>query len=175
MCNVSTRVLGTVDYKKARYIILPEHAVKQALFADSKAERTANTMTIQMSQTSMRVRQSRGGHVMDEPGGLPQELVVGQSSFITTNVFAHFQYRFESQRRRLRAIRLCALPNGRLQHVYNPDESRTIWKAGRNAPSLGESFRVRVSFGLLSELARWRVQLIQYDKDGRPLESPWRE
>ncbi len=47
-----------------------------------------------------------------------------------------------------------------LQERYNPDEHKTIWRAGRNAPTLGEEFRVRLSFQLLKEKAHWRVQTI---------------
>ena len=34
--NVQQRIYGNVDYKRARYIILPEKTVRQALFIDSK-------------------------------------------------------------------------------------------------------------------------------------------
>ncbi len=37
--NMQQRVYGTVDYKRARYIILPEKTVRQALFIESKAEK----------------------------------------------------------------------------------------------------------------------------------------
>ena len=37
--NVQQRIYGNVDYKRARYIILPEKTVRQALFIDSKAEK----------------------------------------------------------------------------------------------------------------------------------------
>lgn len=47
--NVPQRIFGNVDYKKARYIILPEQTVRQALFVDSKAEKESRTATIQMS------------------------------------------------------------------------------------------------------------------------------
>ena len=57
--NISQRIFGTVDYKKARYIILPDQTVRQALFLDSKAEKSNSTATMQMSQTSMAVRQRR--------------------------------------------------------------------------------------------------------------------
>ena len=59
--NVQQRVYGTVDYKKARYVILPDQTVRQALFIDSKAEKENRSATIQMSQTSMWVRQRRSG------------------------------------------------------------------------------------------------------------------
>ena len=51
--NVPQRIYGTVDYKKARYVILPDQTIRQALFIDSKAEKTNRTATIQMSQTSL--------------------------------------------------------------------------------------------------------------------------
>jgi len=50
--NVPQRIFGTVDYKKARYIILPDQTIRQALFVDSKAEKENRTATIQMSQSS---------------------------------------------------------------------------------------------------------------------------
>jgi len=63
---VQQRVYGTVDYKKARYVILPEQTVRQALFIDSKAEKENRSATIQMSQTSMWVRQRRSGAEVNE-------------------------------------------------------------------------------------------------------------
>lgn len=51
--NIQQRIFGTVDYKRARYIILPERMVRQALFIDSKAEKENRTATIQMSQTEL--------------------------------------------------------------------------------------------------------------------------
>ena len=50
--NVPQRIYGTVDYKKARYVILPDQTVRQALFIESKAEEEHRSATIQMSQTS---------------------------------------------------------------------------------------------------------------------------
>jgi hypothetical protein len=44
--NVQQRIFGTVDYKKARYIILPDQMIRQALFIDSKAEKDNRTATI---------------------------------------------------------------------------------------------------------------------------------
>ena len=32
--NVPQRIYGTVDYKKARYVILPDQTIRQALFID---------------------------------------------------------------------------------------------------------------------------------------------
>lgn len=50
--------------------------------------------------------------------------------------------------------------NGLLQAKYNPTSTDTIWLAGRNAPTLGEDFRVRLSFARLKDKAPWRVQRI---------------
>jgi hypothetical protein len=47
-----------------------------------------------------------------------------------------------------------------LQDRYNPNPKDSIWIAGRNAPTLGEEFRVRLSFHRLKEKANWRVQSI---------------
>ena len=47
-----------------------------------------------------------------------------------------------------------------LQDRYNPSALNTIFTAGPNAPSLGEEFRKRLSFRLLQEKAKWRVQKI---------------
>ncbi|MGB0766667.1 MAG: SfiI family type II restriction endonuclease [Phycisphaeraceae bacterium] len=175
MCNTPQRVLGTVDYKKARYVVLPEHATRQALFADSKAERTANSLTIQMSQTSLNVLQERAGDTTDVAGHLPKELVIGSCHYLTSTIFAHFHYREVESGRQLRAIRLCALPNGHLQEKYNPGPDESIWLAGRDAPTLGEAFRVRISFKKLRSKAPWRVQVIEYDDRGRIQKPRWQE
>jgi len=55
--QVQQRILGNVDYRKARYIILSEFSVRQALFVDSKAEKSKSSATMQMSQLGMAVRQ----------------------------------------------------------------------------------------------------------------------
>jgi hypothetical protein len=60
----------------------------------------------------------------------------------------------------LKSIIVAAVPNGMLQDRYNPDPHDTIWIAGRNAPSLNEEFRVRLSFSQLKRKAVWRVQTI---------------
>jgi hypothetical protein len=84
-------VYGNVDYKRARYIILPEEIIRQALFVDSKAEK----------------------------------------------------------------------------------EGRTAWLAGRNAPSLGEDFRVRLAFSELKKRSRWRVQHIEYEPQDQSVRGRW--
>ena len=57
---IPVRLFGKIDYKRARYVFHPEHSIRQALFVDSKAEKTegARTITIQTAQTSMRIKQN---------------------------------------------------------------------------------------------------------------------
>jgi len=171
--QVQQRVLGNVDYRKARYIILPDFSVRQALFVDSKAEKAANSATMQMSQLALCVRQARGGQEVNEPGKLPCVSVHGGLSFITTTVLAHYHYEDRKDKYSLRQLTLAAVPNGILQHIYNPSAHDTIWIAGRNAPSLGEDFRVRLSFQRLKLKARWRVQHFLYDSRKHTVESAW--
>ena len=174
--NVPQRIYGTVDYKKARYIILPEQMVRQALFVDSKAEKEMRTATIQMSQTSLRTRQIRQGAHVDEAGLLPVVSVYGGKEYLTTTAFLHFAYedRAENEHHLLQAT-ICCVPNGRLQDRYNPNADDSIWLAGRNAPSLGEDFRVRVSYARLRAKAKWRVQLISYDESTSHCSGQWDE
>ncbi len=58
----------------------------------------------------------------------------------------------------LQSITVAALPSGLLQDRYNPTATNTIFIAGRNAPTLGEEFRTRLSFNLLKQKTGWRVQ-----------------
>ncbi|MCL4871330.1 MAG: SfiI family type II restriction endonuclease [Anaerolineae bacterium] len=64
------------------------------------------------------------------------------------------------------SMTIAAVPNGMLQEKYNPTPHDTVWIAGRNAPSLGEEFRVRLSFLRLKQKANWRVQKISLQPDG---------
>ncbi len=162
--NVPQRIYGNVDYKKARYIILPEKTVRQALFIDSKAEKENRSATIQMSQTSMRVRQRRSGGVIEENGFLPEVSEYGDKHYLTTTCLVHFKYDDEMGIHHLREVKITVIPNGQLQHRYNPTIDDGIWLAGRNAPTRGEDFRVRVSFAKLRQKTSWRVQAIQYDE-----------
>lgn len=90
--GVSQRVFGNVDYRKARYVILPEFAVRQALFVDSKAEKSSTNATLQMSQLSMRVRQHRGGQNVDVPGRIAVHETYDQQSYLSTILLAHYHY-----------------------------------------------------------------------------------
>ena len=171
--NVPQRIYGNVDYKRARYIILPEKTVRQALFIDSKAEKENRSATIQMSQTSMWVRQRRSGSAIKEKGFLPEISEYGDKHYLTTTCLVHFMYDDEVGIHHLREVKITAIPNGKLQHKYNPTIDDGIWLAGRNAPTRGEDFRVRVSFAKLKQKASWRVQAIQYDEIEETCKGEW--
>ena len=161
--TIPVRLFGKVDYKRARYIFHPEYSARQALFVDSKAEKIegANTATIQLSQTSLRVRQVRAGAEIDEPGNLPVIVENQGNAFLTTTIFVKYNYRGKSGSNELVSISFICLPNGILQNRYNPNSAQTFWRAGRNAPTLGEAFRVRIGLPALKRMAGWRVQQIQ--------------
>lgn len=160
--KIDQRLFGKVDYKRARYLFHPDYALKQALFVDSKAEKIegAGTATLQITQLSMTVRQIRAEEVIEESGRLPSILTLKGEHFVTTTLFVKYNYDDSHGLKELKTITVAALPNGMLQARYNPDPTNTIWLAGRNAPTLGEEFRVRLSFERLKQKANWRVQHI---------------
>lgn len=138
----------------------PDYAVKQALFVDSKAEKIEGqrTATLQTSQFSLIVRQIRAGQKVDVPGKLPAVLTLRGELYLTTTLFVKYNYAEDDRGNVLKSVTVAALPNGMLQEQYNPSVTDTIWLAGRNAPTLGEEFRVRLSFQKLREKTAWRVQ-----------------
>ncbi len=162
MSIIDQRIFGKVDYKRARYVFHPDYAVKQALFIDSKAEKTSGrgTATLQTSQFSMIVRQFRGGETLEVVGELPYIVQLRNENYLTTTIFVKYNYEEKDKVANLRSVIVAAVPNRLLQDKYNPNAQDTIWIAGRNAPSLGEAFRVRLSFHRLRKKARWRVQEI---------------
>ncbi len=160
---IPVRLFGKMDYKRARYIFHENYSLRQALFVDSKAEEIAGakTATIQTAQTSMVIRQRRAGQDVAQQGSLPTIVQSSSHSLLTTTVFVKYNYRaVQGARNELVDITLIALPNGLLQDRYNPDAQLTFWLAGRNAPTLGEAFRVRISIPRLKSMATWRVQHI---------------
>ncbi len=160
--QIHMRLYGKVDIKKAVYVFLPE-AIPVALMLDAKAEKPSGsgTATIQMSQTSMRVKMLRHGRGIDEAGKLPSYIDRDGRSLYVVTVFAKYIYDVVNGAHVLKRIIAACLPNGLLQDQYNPSENDTIWRVGRNAPTLGEDFRVRISFAELRAKAPWRVQDIQ--------------
>ncbi|MDR3268357.1 MAG: SfiI family type II restriction endonuclease [Tannerella sp.] len=162
--KIDQRLFGKIDYKKARYLFHPDFAIKQALFVDSKAEKLSGkeTATLQTSQLSMTVKQIRANEDIDVPGKLP---CIIDNAFITTTIFVKYNYKESDRNNILEDITIAALPNGFLQNRYNPTAHDTIFIAGRNAPSRGEEFRVRLSFNKLKTKAKWRVQNIKLFPD----------
>jgi hypothetical protein len=171
--NIQQRVYGTVDYKKARYVILPEQTVRQALFIDSKAEKENRSATIQMSQTSMWIKQRRAGSEVNEKGFLPEISAYRGKNYLTTTCLVHFMYDDTQFEHHLREVTIAAIPNGRLQDRYNPTVDDGIWLVGRNAPSLDEDFRVRVSFSRLRSRSTWRVQTLYFDEINQECIGSW--
>ena len=163
MPKIDQRLFGKVDYKRACYLFHPDYAIKQALFVDSKAEKVSgqNTATLQISQFSMSVKQIRSKQEVNVQGRIPTVITLKGDTYLTTTLFVKYNYDKEKDGTHiLKSIIIAAVPNGMLQDRYNPDPSDTIWIAGRNAPSLGEEFRVRLSFSRLKRKAAWRVQTI---------------
>ena len=81
-------------------------------------------------------------------------------------MFVKYNYlEIADRQNQLESISITSLPNGILQDRYNPDAQNTFWMAGRNAPTRGEDFRVRIGLPRLKALANWRVQLIQVAPD----------
>jgi len=163
MPKIDQRLFGKVDYKRACYLFHPDYAIKQALFVDSKAEKVSgqNTATLQISQFSMSVKQIRSKREVNVQGRIPTVITLKDDTYLTTTLFVKYNYDKEKDGTHiLKSIIIAAVPNGMLQDRYNPDPSDTIWIAGRNAPSLGEEFRVRLSFSRLKRKAAWRVQTI---------------
>lgn len=167
MPRIDQRLFGKVDYKRACYLFQPEYALKQALFVDSKAEKVGGqgTATLQISQLSMIVKQVRFGKDVEVSGKLPAIVNLKGESYLTTTIFVKYNYEEEGAQNVLKSITVATVPNGMLQDRYNPNTQDTIWIAGRNAPTLGEEFRVRLSFHRLKEKANWRVQYIPLDRN----------
>lgn len=180
--GVPQRIFGNVDYRKARYVILPDFSIRQALFVGSKAEKSASSASLQMSQLSMEVRQHRQNSVVDVPGKIGAIEEYAGKSYLSTILLTHYHYDASANGTgrdvppyRLLKLTMAAIPNGKLQDRYNPSHSDTIWLAGQNAPSLGEDFRVRLSFSALKLKAKWRVQTIKFDSNTRSIFAEWVE
>lgn len=177
------RLFGNVDCRKARRIILPEYGVNQALFVDSKAEKSDRNATIQMSQTSMMARMAQIQHISqgEEQGKINVVETYGSNLYLTTTLIAHYYYASSPGEVRgrdtppylLKRLTLVALPNGQLQERYNPNPNSSFWHVGRHSPQRGESFRVRVDFQLLKAMAKWRVQRISYDASNGKVSGTW--
>jgi hypothetical protein len=166
--RVSLRLYGKVDYKKAAVVFLPDREIDVALMIDSKAEKDGDTATIQMSQTSMEIRQRRADESFCIPGLLPPFIERTGIKMQTVTIIVKYVYEQLAAGSFLKQVKIARIPNGLLQEFYNPNENDTIWLAGRNAPSLGEEFRVRLSFKKLQAKAPWRIVSMPFTDEGRP-------
>lgn len=163
MSRMAQRVFGKMDYKRARYIFEPGYAIRQILLVDSKAEKSGNVARLQTSQTSMIIRQHRGGQDVAVPGKIPKVAVIKGVPFLTTTIFVKYVYDVEDNGNVLRKIVVACCPNGFLQAHYNPTANDTIWAGGPNSPKRKEAFRTRLSFEKLKTKSNWRVQAISID------------
>ena len=159
--RIPIRLYGKVDYKKAAFVFLPDREIEVALMVDSKAEKDGNSATIQMSQTSMEVHQHRGGEIVHVKGKLPPFIERSDIKMQTITITIKYIYDEKNSVLSLKNIKIACIPNGLLQDDYNPNEDDNIWLAGRNAPTLGEEFRVRLSYAKLKKKAGWRVVELQ--------------
>jgi hypothetical protein len=157
MSRIPIRLYGKIDYKRAAYLFLPEREVGVALMVDSKAEKDGNSARIQMSQTSMEIRQRRAGKSLKVQGALPPFIERGNVKMQTVTIIVKYIYSDLPKGSLLKQVKMACIPNGLLQEDYNPTEDDTIWLAGPDAPSRKEEFRVRLSFSRLREKAPWRV------------------
>lgn len=157
--RIDYRLYGKVDYKRAAFVFLPESEQGVALMVDSKAEKDGDTITIQLSQTSMEVRHMRGGRPTSAAGKLERRIDINGQSLLTVTIFVKYVYAPSIDRGLdLKEIIIACVPNGVLQARYNPSaRDENFWRAGRNAPSRGEEFRVRVSLKALAKVDAWRV------------------
>ncbi len=161
--RIPQRLYGKIDYKRARYVFHPDYALRQALFVDSKAEKTSgrSTATLQIAQTSLKIMHVRAGSAVEVQGTLEPIIHSESGSFLSTTIFVKYNYEEdEDGSTTLDSITVACVPHAFLQDKYNPDSENTIWRAGRNAQTLGEAFRVRLVFRLLKERAVWRVQQV---------------
>lgn len=157
--TVAERLFGVTDFKRAGYVILPDFAVRQALLVDSKAELTNTSARIQISQTSLRIRQMRKGKAVDEPGELPEVMTIRQNPFLVTTLFVHYHYEDRAGGGRvLKEMTLAALPGKRFQNGYSRSASKKDTIFGGSPHKDGEKFRTRLYFTRLETRCRWRVQ-----------------
>jgi len=171
------RVLGTVDYRRSRWLPTPFGLMPQALCVDAKASQEAYRVNLQLSQISMRPvywDKSSGRAVVREPGVPASYLFTfadGQTrAAISTTIFVQMVYQAPSKtsgERRLTEALIVAIPNGKLEQRYAPSAQDTIWRAGKHSPGRGEEPRTRISIDALKKKALWRVQRIRWDRTGK--------
>ena len=171
------RVLGTVDYRRARWLPTPFGLVPQALCVDAKASLEDYRINLQLSQISMRPvywdKPSQRA-VIREPGvptSYPFTFADRDTrTAISTTIFVQMVYKApgrKSSRRLLTDALVVAIPNGKLEQRYAPSAEDTIWRAGKHSPRRGEEPRTRISVEALREKALWRVQRVTWTRIGK--------
>lgn len=171
------RVLGTVDYRRARWLPTPFGLVPQALCVDAKASLEDYRVNLQLSQISMRpiYWDKRTKQAVVREAGIPTSYVFtfadGQTrTAISTTIFVQMVYAAptsETEKRLLADALIVAIPNGKLESRYSPSVDDTIWRAGKHSPRRGEEPRTRISIEALRAKAQWRVQRVQWNAEGR--------
>lgn len=158
----AARLVGAIDYKLAHFMFMPNFAVKQALFVDSKAEKgSLNNCRVQTTQTSLTIRQRLSTNAeIGVPGLVEKIWTTASHAFITTTIFVKYHYD-TSPYPNLKQMTIAALPHGFLQDVYNPNCDDNIWNIGPNSPARNEKFRTRLNFKKLEKVTSWRVQRIK--------------
>ena len=97
---------------------------------------------------------------MAEHGRLDKFIERGERTLCVVTIITKYVYKEVGDSHELQRIIVACIPNGELQDRYNPSADDTIWLAGRDAPTLGEDFRVRLNYEKLLEKAAWRVMEI---------------
>ncbi len=94
----------------------------------------------------MGVRLYRKGIALDERGKLPVIIYRNGRDYRVVTIIAKFVYKEASQGHTLLRIIVACIPSKELQSDYNPTANKTVWRVGRDAPTLGEDFRVRLNY-----------------------------
>ena len=95
------------------------------------------------------------------PGGLAQEVHDGGETLLSVTIVVKYHYAKRGEGRELKRVTVACIPNGALQDTYNPTAQDGIWRAGPDAPTLDENFRMRLSFEDLEAKAGWRVRRME--------------
>ena len=137
------------------------------MFAASEAERVEGAHRYDPDVSNVNAyspnQATAARHVL---GDMDNIAVVRDTEYLTTTIFVKYNYSepgTDVSPNRLVSVSCLCLPNGLLQHRDNPNANDTIWLVGRNAPSRGEAFRVRINLAALKNKPNWRVQAIAAD------------
>ena len=119
--RIDIRLYGKVDVKKAIYAFLPD-AIPVALMLDAKTEEhNDTTATIQMGQTSMRVRMIQKKKPIGEAGLLTTTIESEGRALQTVTILAKYVYHGLKPGYGLDKILVVCLPNSlSLIHISEP-------------------------------------------------------